>query len=459
MAKEKNFFVKQSQSPFFRDMRMFQDDKTVIENPHKGWYVHYVDNGARNENYRSDISSPEMLKKLPGTKFLYLRLDWSDIEKGDGEFDFSFADSVFEEFSPFGFKFIFRFCTFEAGDELSYATPKFVFDNGAAGTPVGNNVEPDYGDEIYLKYLERFLKACADKYDGNPLVEAVDIGTFGTWGEGHTWCGSMKAFPPEVIEKHIDLHVRCFKKTQLTLNYGMLISVYNRNKERAVRLAYACAELGMALRCDSVNVKSYIDNFGYDTLCSPDLYSIFNNRTPIDIEFEHYSHTGTPELFRCGYPHIEALRGVKATYAGFHGFSTRWIAEQRPLHEYLANRLGYWYFIEGFSIPPIPEFTHGYLELRISNRGFARAYSNYTAKVVLEKDGERFEVYSGLSDNTLWQPGEVSVMSVNLDLKNVPKGSYKILFGLFEGAAPVKFGMKNELFCDGYYTLGETDVY
>lgn len=50
---------------------------------------------------------------------------------------------------------------------------------------------------------------------------------------------------------------------------------------------------------------------------------------------------------------------MRATYAGFHGFVTKWIAEQRPLHEYLANRLGYWYFIEGFSLPPVPAAPTG----------------------------------------------------------------------------------------------------
>ena len=89
MAKPFNLFTVPDSSVFYRDLRQQQDDKTVLENPHKGWYIHYIDNGARNDTYRSDITSPEILKKLPGTKFLYLRLDWSDIEKDDGQFDFS----------------------------------------------------------------------------------------------------------------------------------------------------------------------------------------------------------------------------------------------------------------------------------------------------------------------------------------------------------------------------------
>lgn len=459
MPKPLNLFTLPDASVFYRDLRQQQDDKTILENPHKGWYVHYIDNGARCGNYRTDIPSPQALQQLPGTKYLYLRLDWVDLEPEDGQFDFSLVDRLFAEYGACGFRFIFRFCTYEGGGECRLATPAFVFAAGAAGTPVGEDIEPDYGDPVFLRYLERFLAACGRKYNGHPLVEAVDVGTLGTWGEGHTWMGTMRDFPAQVHKQHIDLHLRYFNRTQVTLNYNMLISVQNEDPAAAKRLADYCAGLGMALRCDSVNVESYIHNFGYDTLCSPDLYGLFNDRAPVDIEFEHYSATGTPALFRCGYPHIEALRHVRATYAGFHGFVTKWIAEQRPLHEYLANRLGYWYFIEGFSLPPVPAGTHGLLELRVSNRGFARAYHGYTARVRLQgADGQQYTVCSCAADNTGWQPGQTAVTRLRLDMGAVPAGEYTLHFGLFEDETPIRFGMKEDYYCEGYYALGEITV-
>lgn len=458
MSKPFNLFTIPDNSDFYRDLRQQQDDKTVLENPHKGWYIHYIDNGARNDTYRTDITSPEMLKSLPGTKFLYLRLDWVDIEKEDGQFDFSLIDSIFDEFSPYGFKFIFRFCTYEGGGKCAHATPDFVFEAGAAGTPVRDDIEPDYGDPVFLKYLERFIAACGKKYNGHPLVEAVDVGTLGTWGEGHTWMGTNCRIPAEVHKKHIDLHLRYFNRTQVTLNYSVCVFTQNHDPEGAKRLLDYCSGLGMALRCDSLNVESYIHDFGYNTLCTPDLFGMFNDRAPIDMEFEHYRLTGKPELFRGGYPHIEALRQVKATYAGFHGYVTTWIEQQRHLHEYLANRLGYWYFIEGFNLPPIPSGTHGQLELRISNRGYARAYHEYTVRVFLENENGRYDVCTAPAGNVLWQPDEVYVARFTLDIQQVPSGRYKLRFGMFEGETPILFGMKKEFFDGGYYLLGEAEI-
>lgn len=34
-----------STSQTYRDLRPMADDKTVLENPHKGWYYHFLDNG------------------------------------------------------------------------------------------------------------------------------------------------------------------------------------------------------------------------------------------------------------------------------------------------------------------------------------------------------------------------------------------------------------------------------
>ena len=40
------------------DMDGWIDDKTVLENPHKGWYWHFIDNGVFRGEYRD--------KNVPG---------------------------------------------------------------------------------------------------------------------------------------------------------------------------------------------------------------------------------------------------------------------------------------------------------------------------------------------------------------------------------------------------------
>ena len=50
---------------------------------------------------------------------------------------------------------------------IPYATPKYVFDAGAAGTQF-TCMEPDYGDPIYLEKLERFMAAYGETLQRHP---------------------------------------------------------------------------------------------------------------------------------------------------------------------------------------------------------------------------------------------------------------------------------------------------
>ena len=68
----------------YRDLRSLQDDRTVLRNPHKGWYWHYIDNGYGRDNYRKLHDPADMLEDFPGLNHLYLRFDWGDIEKEEG---------------------------------------------------------------------------------------------------------------------------------------------------------------------------------------------------------------------------------------------------------------------------------------------------------------------------------------------------------------------------------------
>jgi len=79
---------------------------------------------------------------------------------------------------------------------LRYATPEWVKKAGAKGvywdyvkgvSTNGAYWDPDFVDPVFLLKLDRFLTAMAARYDGNPEVAFVDVGSLGVWGEGHTW--------------------------------------------------------------------------------------------------------------------------------------------------------------------------------------------------------------------------------------------------------------------------------
>ena len=440
------YITKRQDDTFYRDMRKFVDDRTVLDNPHKGWYLHFIDNGVRRKEYRDDISSPEDIVNIPGMKILYIRLDWIDIEEQEGVFNWSYVDEIVNTYKEHGYKFAFRFCTFEGFGETPIATPMWVFDKGAKYNFIekrgledrpyckmnGDFYEPFYDDPIFMQYLERFMKECGRKFNGQPYVEWVDIGTFGTFGEGHTYGGTQKTYSFETLKWHIDLHAKNFPDTRLVVNDDMITQPYGKENNKYCRLlADYCRGLNMGLTDDSINVEYFARVMGYDTLRTPELFDMFKQNAPVDLEFEHYNGYGADERFMNGYRHIEALKHTGASYAGFHGYITKWYAEQKDLHHYLANRLGYWYFINGFSLVDLISGTTPVLSIDIENKGFARAYDKFNAKVVLvNNSGKEFTVFEGDSSNVTWLPEKEVNNRYQLNIKNIEKGEGDEFLGI-----------------------------
>ena len=463
---EKLFIPCKRDSAFYRDLRYIADDETVIENPHKGWYYHFVDNGMRRSFYRDGVKEGYFFEDVPGLKIIYLRIDWSDIEKEEGVYDWSEIDEIMEKWGAHGFKFTFRICTFEGiSRDIPFATPKYVFDKGAkyiahdlrsinSKTPFDENepycYEPYYSDPVFLENLDRFMTECERKLDGHPLVEYIDVGSFGTWGEGHCCAGSELSYDLDTIKAHIDMCIRHFKKTQIMLNYGLA--------KDFEWLAHYGAEMGLGLRCDSINVAGYVASNGYNTLSTPDMYDLYNPYAPVDLEHGHL-RCNTPDVHRSGLAYLEALKRSGATYAGFHGYIEQWLPENKYIHSYIANRLGYWYFLDGFSMSPVFSGRNAFLTLDVRNKGFAKAYYKYTAKALIkDNSGNLTEIKCSDIDNTAWLPEQECTSRISLDFENVKKGTYTLYFGLFDKDTPVKFAIKPEYYENGYCNFGKIVV-
>lgn len=469
----------------FIDLRDWQDDKTILKNPHKGWYWHYIDNGYGRAAYRDknekivykedgsfDLEISDFMEDFPGLNHLYLRFDWGDIEKEEGKYDWSYIDKIMEVWSKKGYTFSLRICTFEGTDEgvLKYATPKWVYDAGAAFTEINRRIEPNYGDSIYLEKLSSFMKECGRKFNNHPLIDFVDVGTFGTWGEGHTCEGSNKVFSYETMIKHIDLHVDNFPDTVILLNddYVCQRQELSAGENQAI-IEYALSK-GLGIRDDSICVDGYCEWYGYDSVRSPSLYDAFSKVGPVDIEFAHFSHymdpSFEPSLFRDGYAALAALMRTKATYAGFHGYPRRFLNAFKSMAYYCANRLGYWFFIEGLKLPDLYADKENKFTLIVSNRGFANCYKKYQLKVrfINKETGLKYDYLCNDVDVTKWNPIYVPSLSdciyedIKLDLTNMPKGKAELQIGLFYNDRPILFGLSDDLLEDGYYKMTEVEI-
>ena len=450
--------------PNYIDLDKWQDDKTVLNNPHKGWYWHYIDNGYGRINYRQGLTPGDYMKDFPRLNHLYLRFDWGDIEKYEDKLDWSYIDSIMDEWGSQGYRFSFRICTYEGAahpDSIKYATPKWVYDAGAAFIELdGGRIEPVYSDPIYLEKLDKFLRKYGEKFNNDDRVEFVDIGSFGTWGENHTFNGSGTIYPNEVLFEHMRLHAQYFPDKFVMLNDDMIGHRGNEPDDEKQAIMEYAKTLGLGARDDSICVASYSYNYNYDTLRSPWFFGQLWRDAPVDIEYEHYTSVlKDANVFRNGLPFIEALRNVHATYAGFHGLPRPWLKDQFYLTEYLANRLGYWYFIDGMRLT---DFVHGCkncIDIIFENRGFAPAYNKFALKVKLtDNQGNEYIYNADNADNRLWMPNEKYRVNIKLDTGDLAVGEYKIHCGLFEGDRAIQFAMQPERKQNGWYYLADVNI-
>lgn len=156
---------------------------------------------------------------------------------------------------------------------------------------------------------------------------------------------------------------------------------------------------------------------------------------------------------------MESLRESHATYSGFHGYAEPWIEKNRAMTEYLANRLGYWYFITAVEFMKAKTGVKSVLRLHIANKGYSCAYHKYDLKIMARSGSKTYLLNTESPDNRKWDGGEEYVENIILDFAAVPSGKYELSIGMYENDTPIKLALQQRLMNDdGSYTIDELEV-
>ncbi|OWV27070.1 hypothetical protein B7988_02625 [Fibrobacter sp. UWB1] len=212
-----------------------------LSNPHKGFTVptggawtfvpefEYGPYGSLN-NRAWDLvsygSGYQQWNKLNPAKGVY---DWTELEKllnALAEHNMTYALRVL----PYTPSFIKS--DFPPQEDYDW-TPPFVYEMGAKKIQIDlrgtdfHAYAPVWDDPIYLQAAKDFAKALAEKYDGDPRIEYIDVRTFGEWGEWHTSHMLGSVMPADsVLKDMLDYYASVFKKTQLVLPSNGFGDVY-----------------------------------------------------------------------------------------------------------------------------------------------------------------------------------------------------------------------------------------
>jgi hypothetical protein len=467
------------------DLTALHDTTRILVNPHKGWYHHFPDNHPN--KYR--IAHDADLLEFPGMDHVYLRLAWAYLEPAEGRFDWAVIDRIIEKWTAHGMGIAFRISCKETSTdriEQQYATPRWVKEAGAqgghyrAGAAVGPDGpwEPRFDDPVFLAKLERFLAAFAARYDWQPWVRYVDIGSIGDWGEGHCWAGSRKELSFAVRKLHVDLHLKHFKRAPLVISDDFVHALKDPG-EREVLHRHILAS-GISYRDDSIMVNGYFsgtsDRF---TVRSPEYFADAYLRTPTVLELEHYGKVkelgnwevrpesaaakfgrgkSGPDFFR------GALELLHATYIGYHGDARAWLDDNPALTRELLNRCGYWLFPVSIELPPAwVAGSSAPFRLTVENRGVAPPYRPYEVRLKFTGGRTSWVGVVGRADRS-WLPGAPIVVQEQLTLAtNLVSGRYAVSLGLFDRSSgknrPVEWALQaNRRDPEAYYRIAEVEV-
>ncbi len=359
------------------------DSGAALINPGMGWTMHFYSNMPR--NYGSRLAPSDSLADFPGCSTVYLRVPWSMLEPVEGHYEWSLFDTPAQRWISRGGKIAIRVTTCESW--MRWATPQWVQAAGAKGVAFefgkgpredGPLWEPDYLDEVFLAKLDRFLAAMAARYDGNPNVAFIDIGSFGMWGEGHTGFSSRltQEQTDAVVRRHIDLHLKHFKRTLLCISDD--VAGHATPGDRLPITDYAL-ERGVTLRDDSILVQPPPNSWYHAGLAQA-----FWPRMPVILEHEHYGPSKSKQAWS-GELLLKAVEDYHASYMSIHWWPRELLDENRPTIDRINRRLGYRLQLRRMSWPRQVVTGEPFeLEMHWANAGVAPCYGQGWPAITLK---------------------------------------------------------------------------
>ncbi len=348
------------------------DTGEALVNPGMGWTLHFYSNFI--ENYGSKLEPSDTLDDWPGLSVIFLRVPWGFLEPKEGEFNWSLFDTPAQRWIAKGKQI--AICVSSCESWWRDAVPKWVQDAGAKGiefeegkgpTPGGRLWEPDYLDPIFLQKLENFLAVMARRYDGNPNVAFITIGSFGMWGEGHTVFSSKLSEDKtlECVKRHVDVYTKHFKRTQLCISDDVAGATKPGTNFPATDYARA---KGVTLRDDSILVSQKKPWF------HAEMASQFWPTMPVILEHQHYNY-GKGFGKWDGNTLLASVEAYHASYLSIHGWPREELFHLGDAVPRINRRIGYRLQLREISWPGEVKLGEAFdVETTWANAGVAPCY-------------------------------------------------------------------------------------
>ena len=433
----------------------------VLLNPGKGWSA-----GGLPDRH------PKEVLDLLGMGVM--RLDWASVEPQEGQYHWTALDRFLDSWGRLG-----KVCNVgvmcantHGRDPDGYVTPRWVFEAGAekieitlnpqqstTGTP-GKKVAPVFDDPIFLAKFANFLRAFAERYDGDPRIAVLDIRSYGNWGEAHMHPFGVPDITSEKFRQHVQMHLDVFKKTQLCLSRNAHLGKFGPLKPV---FDWAVLEKRIAPRRDGICGNSDGRETAIGFGIAPGVFELFDNYDGVK---RRGWWDGQKDKAGMGFTLEECIENGKPTWVdlGRGGQSgLRMVRENRELIERLSNRIGYHFHLQHAAWPRQVGRDGFEVELTWTNLGVAPIYIPCAVAIaLLDESGARIATaWPAQCRSQAWLPGELVLEKARLKFPDAPPNQYRLALALTRQAhdASPYIRLGTDLpEVNGWYVLGETQV-
>lgn len=211
---------------------------------------------------RSLADAVEAMAAKPFVDVLYIRCDWRHVQTEDGKLDLHpvwglTLDAARRHGMRVAFRVQMSNPSFPTGEG---ALPPYLLEQipmVSIGTGSGHEngdkerFEPQYDHPEFLRAFDQLQELLAARFDGDPLIEFVDLMMYGFWGEGHTGTYQSSYTDRDLAERTFLRFARkqqeCWRHTPLAVNMQTDISRVGNDAVQELLL-----DSGEWLRTDSI---------------------------------------------------------------------------------------------------------------------------------------------------------------------------------------------------------------
>jgi len=376
-----------------------------LSNPLKGWAA-----------YSHEWST----YALPA-RMTYQYVSWRDLEPERGVYRFAeWERENWDSPNARGKHVVFRL--YLDYPNLPVGVPQWVIDRGVAMRPydipeIGKGLAPDYDDPRLLNPLLDFIAALGERYNRNPRVAFVALGTLGFWGEWHTW-PRTDLFASEATQRAV---VRAYRQA---FPHKILLARYPYPATSEPWLGYH----------DDMFPE---DTDGFDGQPAQDWYFLPSLRRAGRDNNWKVAAIGAEMVPRQGKKYLSTEWA--RTRAMLERMHLSWVGPYCPILEtnlspqeldnarWMVRRMGYQYRLTEVSWQ-IRERTLN-LQVQGVNEGVAPFYYPWAVEIaLLREDDSVAQVHRADVDITRWLPGDFR-FSAQMPLQ-VTGGRYRLALGI-----------------------------